>query len=225
MDAQLICILGLGIAGFLLLIAGLIAFPKGLPSFPLCLPPTDSECSGSGGAVTVGGSYYQVSPFEQYFLARIHERWTFLLAVCWFVSLGLIFATVLPLWPSFMFGTLFSPAYRTILFLVAIGVAGIAAQWCKERWELRIFKVALGSIQSVTSDDAGSKIMQYDFFDSNGERRGGVAADLSGRHSEDLVIVIYNPRDPDDCRAARGLFFHEVVLEKIGARASQKASV
>jgi hypothetical protein len=143
------------------------------------------------------------------------RNWS-LVAALWFVALATV---VLMLSPISFDQVLSSDAGFWAVLIPVMGGAmltGFAATWCHERWFLRRARLTLGLVQSISSTTRGSRVIRYEFFDPERERRGGIEYDLSGNQPEPLVFVLYSSKNPEKNRSARGLFLHQFVVQKHG---------
>ena len=103
-------------------------------------------------------------------------------------------------------------------FICIVGLVVLvqSLRWFLERRFLARSRCTIGTIIGA---DPGffRRSLTYGFFDQNGERRGGQG--VWPLESEDnLVLVLYDPRNPDTNMTQRGFHFHEFSLKLIPGR-------
>lgn len=200
----------------LFLLTGFIAFPGRMPEFEFNLPGQEGDGTEQDQAVSLSNLRIETSSFPQYFHGQMLVRNWALIATIWIVALVAMILVLSPI--SFekllsSYGGFWSVAAPVMGGSILLGSA---ATWCHERWFLRRALLTLGLVQSISEMTNGQHVIRYEFLDHDRERRGGIEYDLSGQEPEPLVFVLYNRRNPEKNRSARGLFFHRFALKKQG---------
>lgn len=103
-----------------------------------------------------------------------------------------------------------------LICMVGLVVLVQSLRWFLERRFLARSRCTIGTI---LGGDPGffRRSLTYGFFDQNRERRGGQGAwPLNSK--DNLVLVLYDPRDPDTSMTQRGFHFHGFSLKLIPGR-------
>jgi hypothetical protein len=112
-------------------------------------------------------------------------------------------------------------AYEAELICGAgLAVLEVNLRWFQERWYLRRSYYTVGALLSI---DPGffRRGITYQFLDNQNERRGGCGP-FWGRRSDNLVLVLYDPKNPDTNIAHGAFLFHKFNVALIPSRARQK---
>lgn len=147
--------------------------------------------------------------YPQAFLFRIELRNLYLLFAIAFYGLFLLVIALAQKQES-----IFS-YYAPIGYGLGLGAASIATAvtWLKERRLVRLRQVTLGSV-APPAGVASSQSFTYQFWDTNGERRGNQVLTRPALMSkpEPVTPVFFDPADPDYSKAGFSFVFHKFVV-------------
>jgi hypothetical protein len=88
----------------------------------------------------------------------------------------------------------------------------LATKWLKERRILGRDNVTIGTRSNVSVWGPRLKSIRYQFRDADGGYRGGYGTDFE-RHPQDrLIIVLYDPINPDRSKPGCSFFFHKIEM-------------
>lgn len=195
---------------------GFVAFRhlRGALAIPWPAIPSTDEIQSTA---TIQGAALPFQGYAQEVIVIIRIRRALELTAAAFLSIAALGAMFLLLnEPSF------ASAVPTGVFQVEfICMVGWVVLIQSLRWflERRFLSRSRCTIGTILGGDPGffRRSLTYGFFDQNGERRGGQGAWPLDSH-DNLVLVLYDPRDPDTSMTQRGFHFHEFSLKLIPAR-------
>ena len=114
-------------------------------------------------------------------------------------------------------------AYEAEL-ICGIGLAVLVAslRWFAER---RILSRSRYTVGILLTRDPGflRRGITYQYWDNNHDRQGGQGP-LWGRGTDNAVLVLYDPKNPDQSTPHGAFLFHKFRLALIPARGRQKAA-
>jgi hypothetical protein len=203
----------LGTLGFLLV--GFLLFPHRQTTIEFVIPPLADQGELPGPFRLVGETI-QPSAFFQRFVCVSRVKHVCVLVaygVFSFLIFGLLGSAV-KLSPYLRSGYFFWLLYTAIL---ATGVVLFGAgRWYGEQRRLSRAKVAMGIVTGVR-DDGRYRDVRYYFYDSEGNRRGGMQRDFVVRESDQVILVFYDKGNPDENISTRGFAYWSFAVRRAAA--------
>lgn len=203
------------IAICMFVVLGFVIFPVTTSPFVFCLNAIDESklpAEALQGFRFLGKTLHP-RWFSQEIRCAMRLRNIPLLGVALLGAVIVIVALVRQISLSFLF-TGESRMYKLSLLTFVGGFLLIWSwTWLAEQIFLRKSLAAMGLVQSYI-DGNQSRVVRYEFHDSQGERRGSIEQDVSEKEEDHAVVVLYQANNPDNCRSSRGFLFRKfVVLE------------
>jgi hypothetical protein len=195
---------------------GFVAFRhlRGALAIPWPAIPSAGEIQSTA---IIEGTALPFQGYAQEAIVLIRIRRALELAAAAFLSVAALYAMFfLANEPSF------ASAVPTGVFQVEfICIAGLIVLIQSLRWflERRFLARSRCTVGTILGGDPGffRRSLTYGFFDQNGERRGGQGVwPLASQ--DNLVLVLYDPHDPDASMTQRGFHFHQFSVRLIPAR-------
>lgn len=176
--------------------------------------PAHSETEGEQTPVVINGNACHCQGYEQDLLIEIVTRHLLELLTCLLLAGATLCAIGVNMWRSNHFPQIgaFQAEFICMAGLVALLVA---LRWFTERRFLSAGRIAFGAILGV---DHGPlrRVVAYQFFDQQHERRGGRGPLLND--ADNVILVIYWPADPDT-NVSHGAFrFHRFRVQLLPGR-------
>jgi hypothetical protein len=200
------------ILSLLLFILGIAVFPQRATTFILQWPAIASD---ENLVATIDNTQYPILGYEQELILSVKIRNGLKLlatVVLSAVSLYFVTAGTLSLESELRrpFGALIATFALEFLLYGGAIVLLTNARWCDER---RFLKGSHCAIADVISHDNGLRGggIRYQFFDHNGERRGGYGP-FWGNGTDTVVLAFYDPKNPDRNSAHNSFVFHKCNL-------------
>jgi hypothetical protein len=197
----------LAIFGFLVI--GFLLFPRLNPGVPLRFPAA-SEPEQYEEKLLVAGLQVSPSGFPQQFACVLEPRSWWLLLLLGVLSLGAfcLLVSKIPL-IHFVEGHFFEGIY--VPGLLTLAGLSISIKWYSEQSLLANSAATLGIVSGINEFGQYRKI-RYEFRDAEGGYYGGTERDFVSRQMDQIVLVVYDRRNPDHSCSSRGFMFRSVKM-------------
>ena len=200
------------ILSLLLFVLGIAVFPQRSTSFILHWPAIPSD---ENLIAVINNTQYPILGYEQELILSVKIRNGLkLLATVALSTVSLYYVAAGTLSIESQFRRPFGAMIATFTLEFLLYGGGIIlltnARWCDER---RFLKTSHCAIADVISRDSGlrGRGIRYQFFDHNGERRGGYGP-FWGNGTDTVVLAFYDPKNPDRNSAHNAFVFHKCNL-------------
>jgi hypothetical protein len=187
-----------------LIAAGFIVF-RPLRSRTAIAWPAQPDYEGELGVVVISGEPCPFQSYEQDLLIEIRLRRTGELLACFLLAAA---ALLVMLSDQNASGAHISIGpFEAELICMTGGVALLTSlRWLSERRFLRAARITLGSIIGIDPGFVRRRVV-YQFLDQMLERRGGEGP-FPNDSTDNAVIVLYRPGDPDTNATQGSFIFH-----------------
>jgi hypothetical protein len=207
----------------ILLLAGFLVFRR--LSGALAIPwPASSRDSQPQGVIVIEETALPFEGYDQELIVAVHVSHLPELLACVALSAAALWVMIfVPNIEEGVFGLQIGAYEVELICGIGLAVLVVSVRWFAER---RILSRSHYTVGILLTRDPGflRRGITYQYWDNKHDRQGGQGP-LWGRGSDNAVLVLYDPKNPDQSTTHGAFLFHRFRLALIPARGRQEAAI